>query len=157
VGTVAVAALCDTHAAELLYLTVERLPIGAIHILVAGSTLTDDVAHKIRRINMRDGVRRVAVAAKGCPDCRIVSTRHLCVNRGLELFPDFCVASSASVRDIQPVYSRARIFDGKDFVVAVTIFTGGANFFSTRLALAMNTALIRPYQHTPTFQAGHPA
>jgi hypothetical protein len=123
---------------------------------VAGSTLTDDVPHKIRRIDMRDGMRRVAIAAKGWPNCRIVSMRYICVNGGLELFPDFCVALSTGVGDIQTVYTRARIFDGQDFVVAMTIFTGGANFRSTRLAPAMNTVLIRPYQHTPIFQAGHP-
>jgi hypothetical protein len=101
-------------------------------------------------------MRRVAIAAKGCPNCRIVSTRYLCVNRELELSPDFFVAPSTSVRDIQTVYTRARIFDGQYLVVAMTIFTGGSNFRSTRLALAMNTVLIRPYQHTPIFQPRHP-
>ncbi len=155
VGTVAVAALCDTHTAELLYLTVVRLPIGSIQVLVAGTTLTDDVPHKIRRIDMRDGMRRMAIAAKGRPNCRIVSTRYFCVNRGLELFPDFCVTPSTGVRDIQTVYSRARIFDGQDLVVAMTIFTGGSYFCSTWLAPAMNTVLIRSYQHAPIFQARH--
>lgn len=104
-GTVAVAALCDPHTAELLHLTVVGCPIGPIQRLVTGPALTDNVAHKIRRINMRDGMRRVAIAAKGGPNCRIVSARYFCVNRGLEFFPDFFVASSTRVRDIQTVYS----------------------------------------------------
>jgi hypothetical protein len=153
---VAVTALCDAHAAELLYLAVVRLAIGTIQLFVAGPALTDDVQHKSRRVDTRDGMCRVAIAAKGCPNCRIVAARYLCMNRGLELFPDFGVAPSTSFRDIQTVHSRTRIFDGQDFVVAMTVFTGGSNFFCARLCPAMNTVLIRPYQHTPIFQARHP-
>ena len=152
----AVAALCDARTAELLYLAVVRLPIGSIQVVVARSAFADDVPHKIRRIDMGDGMRRMAIAAKGCPYCRIFSTRYLCVNRRLKLFPDFRVALSTSVRDVQTVHTRSRIFDGQDLVVAMTVFTGGANFFSTGLAPAMNTVLIRLYQHTPVFQARHP-
>ena len=64
----AVTASRDAHAAELLYLTMVRFPIGPIEILVTNSTLADDIQHKLGRIGMRDGMRRVAIAAKGGPD-----------------------------------------------------------------------------------------